>query len=240
MQRSFNQGIFDISSTQKEALGTLRITPDGRKFRYAKAGATALSAGYMGVAVAGTALHINRSVAAAAAIGDKSVIVTVGASAVTADQYKDGFLQINDGTGQGHNYPIDGNTAISAAGGDVTVSLKDPIKVALVASATSEVSLIPNPWYAVTEGTTQEKLPVGVAPVAVTAAYYYWAQTGGVAICAVDGTPAVGSYLILSDANAGFLEVRVTALDVDEPALAITFATAGVDGEFKPCYLLID
>ena len=41
----FAQGLYEVSSIQKEELGMLRIEPDGRKFRYAKAGAVALSPG---------------------------------------------------------------------------------------------------------------------------------------------------------------------------------------------------
>ena len=38
----FRHSILETSTTQKEALGTLRILDDGRKFRYAKNGASAL------------------------------------------------------------------------------------------------------------------------------------------------------------------------------------------------------
>ena len=232
---NYAQGLFSTSSTAQEKLGCPRWTEDGRFFRYAQAGASDLSAGKMGVAVTATANHINKPVAAAA-VGDYSVSLTVGATLVSADQYKDGFLHINDGTGQGYQYRIESNTACASSGTTV-VTLSEPIRVALVASSTTEASLIKSPYDGVTEGTTQEALPVGVPLVAVTTLYYYWAQTGGVAICLVDGTPAVGSALILSDAVAGSLEVRVTALDVDEPTVGYTWFTAGVDTEYKPVNL---
>lgn len=238
MARSWNQGIFDISSTQKEILGQLRHTPDGRKFRYSKAGASALAAGKVGVAPAAVANHINKNVAVAVAIGDKEVQVTVGATAVTADQYKDGFLQVNDGTGEGHQYPIESNTACDASGTTV-VKLQDHVKVALVTGGTSEVSLIYNPWTGVTESTTEENVPVGIAPVAVTAAYYYWAQTGGPAIALIAGTPAVGTMLTLS-ATAGALAAINGTLDIDQPYFAQMLATAGVATEYKPVKLMID
>ncbi|MEA3508475.1 MAG: hypothetical protein U9R40_06130, partial [Synergistota bacterium] len=187
------QGLFEISSSQKEILGSLRIEPDGRKFRYSLAG-EGLSVGKMSFMGEATANHINKSVAAAVAIGETEVQVTVGATAVTADQYKDGYLHVNDGTGQGHAYGIDTNTACDSSGTTI-VTLKDPIVVALVGSATSEVSLIKNPWSGVTQSTTEESGSAGIPLKAITDAYYFWCQTGGPAICLASDTSAMGVML---------------------------------------------
>ena len=229
---NYAQGLYEQLSDQKETLGCPRWTDDGRFFRYAAAGSSSLAAGKMGIAPTVVAHHINKSVAAAA-IGDMSVDLTVGATLVSLDQYKDGWLMVNDGTGQGHSYPISGNSACTSEG-TTTVQLKDPIRVALVASATSEASLFYNPYDAVTESTTQTSLPVGVPLVAVTAAYFYWAQTGGIANCLIEGTPAVGTRMILSDSVGGALEAENTTLDIDEPTVGYLYSTAGVDTEYKP------
>jgi len=237
MKSSFSQGIFDISATKREILGTLRILADGRKFRYCRAGAADLHPGMFGQAGVDADNHINVSVAAAA-IGDTEVAVTVGATAVTENQYEDGYLQVNDGTGQGHQYRILGNTACATSG--VTyVTLNEPIKVALVASATSEVSLLPSEYSAVVESATEETMPVGVAPCAVTTLYYYWAQTAGPAIVLMDGTPAVASMLV-PGAVAGSLKVMNATLDIDMPYVALKSLNAGVDTEYKPVKLLLD
>ena len=47
MKLSFTQDVTETSPAKREAVGALRITADGRKFRYAKAGAAALAAGSM-------------------------------------------------------------------------------------------------------------------------------------------------------------------------------------------------
>ena len=229
------QGLLEISKTQKEVLGSLRLTADGRKFRYAKAGAAALGAGLMGILAPVIALHINCSVAKAAAIGDREVQITVGATAVTVDQYKDGYLQINDGTGEGMQYGIESNTAC-AVNGTTVVSLKDPIQVALVAAATSEVSLIPNPWNGVTESATSESGAAGIAPVAVTIAYYYWCQTGGVAVVLAEGTDAIGTTLELG-AGAGAVKVQA---GYTCNLVGTIFGTAFIAAEYKPIWLTID
>ena len=41
----FSQALFEAKATTPEAIGTIRILADGRKFRLAKAGAAALSPG---------------------------------------------------------------------------------------------------------------------------------------------------------------------------------------------------
>ena len=51
----FQQGLLQESATAKEMVGTLRITRDGRKFRYAKAGGSALAAGKANIVAAGDA-----------------------------------------------------------------------------------------------------------------------------------------------------------------------------------------
>ena len=60
-----------------------------------------------------------------AAAGATSVTVTLGATAATEDQYKDGFLYINDGaTGEGHVYKIKSN-AVGASGGTCVLTLDE-------------------------------------------------------------------------------------------------------------------
>lgn len=234
--QGFSQTLHEVSTTQKEIMGMLRIEPDGRKFRYAQAGSgAALSAGKIGILVGATAHHVNVSVAAAVAIGATEVSVTVGATAVTVDQYKDGYLQVNDGTGQGYSYLIAGNTACALSTTTV-VTLREPVRVALVASATSEVSLIPNPWKGVTESATSESGPAGIPLVAVAASGYYWCQTGGVAICLAEGTDALGTTLELG-AGAGAVKVQAGYTCCYVGTL---ISTAFIAGEYKPILLAID
>jgi hypothetical protein len=236
----WNQGIHAISATAKETVGALRILDDGRKFRYAKAGASALSAGKANAAAAVAAGVMNEACASAHAIGEYVITETITAGvAYTQDHFAGGFLQVNDATGEGHQYKITSSSAVTAAGTSITIVLEDPIRVALVA-ATSEFTLTPSPQQMVVETTTEENLPTGVAPVAVTAAYYFWNQTGGHALALIAGTPAVGEVLTLSG-TSGALTGITTPLDVDIAYQAgILWGTAGVATEYKPVWLTLD
>lgn len=231
----FAQGLYEVSSIQKEELGMLRIEPDGRKFRYAKAGAVALSPGKVTSMLGVTAHHINRAGVVAADIGDIEVQVTVAGTAVTADQYKDGYLQINDGTGEGHSYGIDTNTACDASGTTI-VTLKDPIQVALLGSSSTEISLIPNPWSGTVIQATEATGSAGIPLKDVPISNYYWSQTGGVGIAFAKGTDAMGSWQEHGDTD-GTVDI---ANGYDKFLVGFVIATANVAAEYKPIWLTID
>lgn len=235
MKLSFTQDVSETSPAKREAVGALRITADGRKFRYAKAGASPLAAGSMGQAPAAVANHCNLT-ATAAAVGDRVLSVTVGATAVAENTYEDGFLQVAETDGAGRQYRILSNTAC-ASGGTVILTLAEGLRAPLTAA--SKVSLIPSPWCGVTATAAEENLPAGVTPCDVPAGHYYFAQTGGVACCLASGTPAVGSMLVPGPA-AGALSAMNATLDVDQPVSGVTFATAGTDGRCSPCFLTLD
>jgi len=166
----FSQGIYQTSSARKEVLGTLRMLQDGRKFRYARAGAAALAAGKLGVAAAINADHVNEADNTSAVIGQKLLTLTVTAgTAIAADELKGGAFQTNDETGEGYSYIIESNTAISGSGTSIAITLEEGIKVALVA-ATSEITLVHNPWNDTNESTTIGT-PAGVPLVVVPISY---------------------------------------------------------------------
>jgi hypothetical protein len=231
----FSQGIYQTSSTRKETVGILRILQDGRKFRYAKAGTSNISAGKLQMPAAVAAAVVNKT-SIAAAIGTMQLTLTIASATYAEDYFKGGFLQINDAAGEGIQYPIESSTAV-AAGTSITIALSEGIKVALTAS--SEFSLIHNPWMATVESATEENTPVGIPVVAVTAAYYYWCQTSGMAIALSDSTPAKGTMLVPGTV-AGSVAAMNATLDIDIPVIGRMFGTAGVDTEYKPIILTIE
>jgi hypothetical protein len=226
-----NQDARKVSSTQLHTLGSIAETADGRVFRYSKAGAANLVAGNLQVNADLDSNVVNKAVTAASAIGSFSVSFTAGASQ-TLDAYKDGLLVVNDATGEGIAYAVNGNTAGTA----VTVSLKSPIVVALV-SSTSEVTLKKNTWDStVLSATDQADQAVGVPNTAVTAAYYYWAQTRGEAAVLADEAVNRGLALTIGTGTAGAVE----ALDAaGEPQIGVA-SEALVDTENRAAFLTMD
>ena len=231
--QGFAQDLYSSSATKKEKLGTLRITSDGRKFRYAYNGAVALTTGVVTSMIGAAANHINRAIVITAAIGDKEVSVTLGATACAANSYEDGYFQVNDADGQGQSYQIIGNTYAASAGTTV-VTLADPLRIALTTD--SEVSLIYNPWYGTVIMATEATGPAGVTVCAVPINNYYWSQTGGMGCVLSEGSAAVGSLLEHATTNGS----TSLADGVDKAFVGQTISTAGVAGEYKPVWLTID
>jgi hypothetical protein len=231
----FSQGIYQISSTRKEKVGSLRILSDGRKFRYAKAGGADLAAGKMGVA-AQIDSDVTNETAIAAAVGTKVLALTITSTTIAEDYFKGGYLQINDAAGEGYSYPIEASTAV-VAGTAISITIEEGLKVALTTS--SEFTLVHSPWMATVESATEENIPIGIPVMVVTTLYYYWAQTGGVAICLASGTEAVGTRMVLG-ATAGSVKAMSASVDVDIPEVGWQMGTAGIDGEYKPIFLTID
>lgn len=226
------QDVRTESSTQQEQLGAIAQTPDGRQFRYVKNGAVALSPGKLVVCADETANHVNIAVASAAAVGAEEITVTLGATAATADQYKDGYITINDAAGEGISYLITGHPAADASA-SLTVKLAEPVKVALTTS--SEASLH-SPWSGVIVSVAdQVDMPVGVPNVAITASYYGWVQTRGFCSVLADEAVVQGLAITTGSSTVGAVEGKDGAGEVQ---VGVTIEDL-VDTEYRPVYLTL-
>lgn len=232
--RGFVQGLFAQSSTAKEMLGTIRVTADGRKFRYCKAGG-ALSVGKLNIAEALNSTWVTET-CGTAAVGDKvlSLTITAAGADISENQFRGGYLQICDGTAEGSQYLIESNTSVAQSGTAITVTLAEPLREALTSA--SEFTLVSNPGWKVTQSQAYGA-PVGVAPIDVTSGNYFWNQTGGVAAVLMDQTPAVGYKLMQSDIVAGACKQYATLGQVE---IGYVLGIAGVDGEYYPAMLTLD
>jgi hypothetical protein len=231
--QGFAQRLYEQSSTKRETLGRLRFTDDGRAFRYAKAGA-AISAGYVCQGPEGVAEHtaeVNTGYTMAA--GATNVTLLVGAVAITANMYDDGYLQIYDGaaTAVGQNLQISSHGVISSAGGACNFTLKDPIIKACI--ATDTYSLVKNPWSSVIASAALANSFAGVSPIAVTSGYYFWIQTGGVACALNKSNTALGSVICLSTTAGAY----ITGSDYTSLLAGTSISYASVGDKYNPVYL---
>jgi hypothetical protein len=233
----FAQGVFVQSNTKKETVGSLRILKDGRKFRYARAGAGAMAAGKMAVAADIAADVMNEAGTVIIPIGAYQIAETITSATYAEDFFAGGFFQVNDGTGQGHQYLIDSSTAVAGATA-ITLSLADPIRVATAASIATEFSIMHNPCMNIVESASINLFPVGISPMVVTATYYYWVQTGGMALGLAGNNDAVGKPVGVDTLVAGALSGADGASYY--PQVAISLGHIGVATEYKPYYLLMD
>lgn len=197
------------SSVQQHQLGLKVVADDGREFRYAKAGAADLVVGNLLQGPAEVANHQNCA-PANTAIGATSVTVTLGNTAVAANYYANGWMAVEVTPGIGYLYKIKSHPAASGSATCV-FTLEDPIVVALTA-ANSKVDLIANPYSGVIQNPASASgSPVGVAQRIITAGYYGWIQTGGVANVLNDGGVTAGQAVVASNATAGAVEASTGA-----------------------------
>jgi hypothetical protein len=191
---AFAQPIYKESSVQLEELDTIRVLEDGRTFAYALCGGTALAAGKTNQAPVPSANANNETLSStqSAAIGATSVVVTFG-GAVTANYYKDGYIYATDADGEGHMYRVKSHPAGTA---DVTVYLKDTIRVAWAASTTIWSAIVNRQALLIIGSIPTITAAVrGVAPMAITADYYFWNQVKGPCTCLLSGTVVLGDPL---------------------------------------------
>lgn len=194
-------------------LGQHGATQDGRQFVFALNGASAaLTAGKHVAAPAATANHLSRTLATSFAAGSTRITITVGATAVLANQYQYGYLVVVSGTGLGQQFVVKANTA-AASSGTTTVTLdgKTPVLVGL--DNTSVVSLYPAEWNGVAlsaAALTQEV--IGVPVVGVAASSYFWAQVSGRCSLLTDSAGAIakGTEVTASAVVAGAVAASAT------------------------------
>ena len=229
---------FSESATPIHPLGTKGVTTDGRIFRFTKNGAVALTTGRLCIAADLIANHEDRAFATAGVVGDKIVSIAIGGTAITANQYDEGYLVIIDDTGEGHTHQIVRHGTSTTGSENVSFTITPGLKEATTTSTT--VTLVRNIYSGVlVSDTSQSDIPVGVTPIAVTASYYFWLQAGGIAGVYTDTTATVqGQMVTIGATDNGAVTVHDS---VAEPIIGI--APVGVTAtatEECPVFLTLD
>jgi hypothetical protein len=227
------QSIYESSTVQYHPIGSRGGLDDGRVFYYARNGAADILPGKLVMSEVITdqfddmALPTDGFVA-----GEKSCTLTLGSTAVTENEYADGYVIVSDGTGEGHTYKIAGHLA-GLATADVVFTLYDEVKVSSVAA--TQAVLAKNLWAdVVIAAAGHVHVAVGVPQTTITAAEYGWVQTWGVSAVWDDATTAVGQTL-QSGATAGQVEIG----DGTAQVLGTAMSTATAAEDYTPKLLTI-
>ena len=228
------------TSTTKNGvvLGSKAVTRDGKVYRWTLNGAVALAAGKMNASVAVTSAHANMALTSTSnvAVGSTKITVTLGASAVTQDQYIDAYAVVNDGAGVGQSFLIVGHPAASSSA-TLELTLAEPV-VTLLSTSTTKITIQPNPNSSVVVApAAATSVASGVSNVAVAASSYFWAQTRGLASVLSDGIVAKNAGSIVSASVAGAFTTELAATVTQRVAFA---PDATVDTKYYPQFLLVD
>jgi hypothetical protein len=204
---------YAVSSTQQFPLGALLVYND-REYRYAKAGATIPAGNVCQTRLKAHATNHLDLDCAAAPIGATTVAVETAGTNIVANEYAGGYLYVNDGTGEGLAYKVKSHPAhVHATDATCVITLYDPIKVALVASGTSKVSLAHNKYEKIIKAPGTSPLTgevVGVASSVLASGNYFWLQVKGPAAVLVSGTVVIGDSVCvtISGGTAGAVIAR--------------------------------
>ena len=233
----FDAFSIDTSTNETAQLGDI-FYADHRTFRYALAGASTVNPGKLGLAPVPKANHANNTAIASAA-GTLTPTFTIGATAVVANEYTEGYLVINVTPDVARTYKISYLGAVTSAG-TANPTLFEPIVTAWTTA--TRVSLVHNAYANVVESASATRRAAGVPLVSATAAAYYYAQTRGVTGVLADQAIALGSRISASPSVAGAVVADNgtygTAL-ITTP-LGSASIMAGVDTEYRPMFLTID
>lgn len=208
----FPNTIFGVAGDEKAVttvqgrpdLGTRLALEDGRVFYYARSTGT-IGAGELVESNATTAADaLDATINSAAAVGSFSVSLgSLSSDAAVADFWKDGWLGINGGAGQGHVYKIETHIAkTTELTLDITLKAGDPIQEAL-ATASSIGGLWQNEYQLVNQAvaagiTARTTSALGVAATEVADGEFFWVQTWGRAQCLVEGVVAIDEAVSVS------------------------------------------
>lgn len=225
---------FDVvaaTDTNPIAVGTIGFGDDGRRYRWAQAGAVDLVVGNVLQAAAQITNHQTLAVTATA-IGATVVNVTPGATAGAANLYAGGELVVSVTPGLGFSYGISSHPAIVASTAfNVTLRSDDKIQVALTTS--SKVTLVANPYAGVIQSpvTTLTGAVVGVAISVIPANGWGWIGTNGSFGTLIAGTPGVGLAVVVPATAAGAVVIDGAASAT--PPIGVMMVT-GVDAQVMP------
>lgn len=200
---------------------------DYREFVLVQNGAVALPSGVLVQGPASIGANHTGLTCATASIGATQITVTLGGTAVTANQYAGGFAVVSAGTGKGQTLRIASHPAQSSTSGTVVLTLEDPLSVA-TAVADSKVSLTLNPYGSAnganvathgviispSAGSSGPTIGVTVGPIgasSTTVPTYGFIQTKGAVACLNDGNTAIGLDVMPSSAVSGAVVTYVVA-----------------------------
>jgi len=220
-------------------IGQQLILGDGRKFRFARNGATL---GIVGdVASSAAIIATDQSMACAAGVvGDRIITFTHGAATVVINYFAEGFAIISLTPGGGHCYKVASHLALrNATAGDV-VNLAPGHALREALTTVSDLSLMAHPYDGVIQiAATITGAPVGVYISAIPVSDFGWLQTRGPGAVLGAGQLTIGSpaVCLLSGGTAGAV---APASATTQPKVGFVQMVEGTSAEWSGIFITID
>ena len=179
--------VYGESATQLATLGSKLRMNDGREFIYCEAGAAEIGLAHMAQAEAAASQwydQVQTLYGWTAGEQANEVLITAG-NTPAANEWAEGWMFVNKGTGLGYSYKILNNTSHATI---PIVTIARTAGVVADIPAASEVTILKSNFkdtiLVATGGLTA--IPIGIPLITVTATYFYWSQVKGPAPFVVD------------------------------------------------------
>ena len=188
------ESVYKQSTTKTRMLGTRWALEDGRVYHYAQAGG-AITIGRVVGHIAKPSAFITDVTPSTATprttaqwdSGTRTISIATTASATTSihvwpNRYDDGYMWVTDQAGEGQMLQVKSHAvSTSVADTDVAFTIYDEELLTVALTTATQFGLCENLYKNVVihTGTTAGGPALGVAPRAVTSAYYFWLQTWG-------------------------------------------------------------
>jgi hypothetical protein len=213
VKKIYVQSLYAQSATATEKLGTVRMMGDGDEWVYCKNGAVALAPGKLIQSVAADATKWSNLACDIPVVGANVITVTLGTGGdLTANEFAEGYIHVNDDTGEGFVYKIYSHPAAAAAAA-CAITIYGSIQTTFVAATTCTITRSPYSAVIVTAGSAVPTAKVvGVPQINVTIGYYFWAKKKGICPVLAAGTLVVAKVCVpTTDAIPGGVDPWVLA-----------------------------
>ena len=235
-----NADPYSESATQLFPLGSTLNWGD-RVFKYAQMDG-AVTAGKLLQQKASIIAHHSQMTATAAVAADSDAattdisVETQGDTDITANQYQEGYLWVNDATGEGQSWRIKSHPAHDHSDdASIVITVYGGVKTDLATA--SELGICQNVYKDVIVAPTAETgCIVGATNIDMTDDYYGWIQVRGPKSILAGDTIVLGQNVTRSGNDAGAVEVGSD--DVLQP-VGQSMASTVVDAEYNLINLMI-
>ena len=235
-----NADPYSESATQLFPLGSTLNWGD-RVFKYAQMDG-AVTAGKLLQQKASIIAHHSQMTATAAVAADSDAattdisVETQGDTDITANQYQEGYLWVNDATGEGQSWRIKSHPAHDhSVDPSIVITVYGGVKTDLATA--SELGICQNIYKDVIVAPTDETGCIaGATNIDMTDDYYGWIQVRGPKSILAGDTIVLGQNVTRSGNDAGAVEVGSD--DVLQP-VGQSMASTVVDAEYNLINLMI-
>ena len=199
-----------VTTSKKNRFGTRLLLPDGREFSYSLAG-EAITAGKITMSATEPAADhdTDLAVATAAAVGAQTLTLTNGGStAITANQFDDGYVYVNDAAGEGQTFKINSHsTAATSAALTINLYDNDSVRTALTTASQCGIQKALGSDVEIFDVNDIDGIPLGVPACDVASGSYFWNQTKGPAAVLTNGTVVIGKNVMTGSTTDGSVDV---------------------------------